>query len=44
MLSINSGIFVTLQYNGIDYDYIEQISYLLFIKMAHEGDRPLPNG
>ena len=39
------GFCNTLRHDGIDYgDYIEQITYLLFIKMAHERDRPLPTG
>jgi type I restriction enzyme M protein len=33
----------TLRHEGIDYgDYIEQITYLLFLKMAHEKDLELP--
>ena len=34
-----------LRHDGIDYgDYIEQITYLLFLKMAHEKGRRLPKG
>jgi type I restriction enzyme M protein len=33
------GFFHTLRHDGIDYgDYIEQITYLLFLKMADERD------
>ena len=31
------GFCHTLRHDGIDYgDYIEQLTYLLFLKMAHE--------
>lgn len=37
------GFCHTLKHDGIDYgDYIEQITYLLFIKMASEKGIPLP--
>ncbi len=37
------GFCHTLRHDGIDYgDYIEQITYLLFIKMADERDVELP--
>ena len=33
----------TLRHDGIDYgDYIEQLTYLLFLKMAEERDIDLP--
>jgi type I restriction enzyme M protein len=33
----------TLRHEGVDYgDYIEQITYLLFLKMAEERDVSLP--
>src|SRR6187200_2805663 len=33
----------TLRHEGVDYgDYIEQITYLLFLKMADERDIELP--
>jgi type I restriction enzyme M protein len=36
------GFCHTLRHDGIDYgDYIEQITFLLFLKMAHERDRDL---
>ena len=39
------GFCHTLRHDGIDYgDYIEQITYLLFIKMADERDVKLPKG
>ena len=39
------GFCHTLRHDGIDYgDYIEQITYLLFIKMADERDVELPKG
>lgn len=39
------GFCHTLRHDGIDYgDYIEQITYLLFIKMADEREVKLPKG
>ena len=39
------GFCHTLRHDGIDYgDYIEQITYLLFIKMADERGIKLPSG
>src|ERR1700738_5176638 len=39
------GFCHTLRHDGIDYgDYIEQITYLLFLKMADERELPLPKG
>ncbi|MCK9593307.1 MAG: type I restriction-modification system subunit M, partial [Methanoregula sp.] len=39
------GFCHTLRHDGIDYgDYIEQITYLLFIKMADERNVKLPEG
>ena len=39
------GFCHTLRNDGIDYgDYIEQITYLLFIKMADERGIELPRG
>ncbi|TAL17642.1 SAM-dependent DNA methyltransferase [bacterium] len=39
------GFCHTLRNDGIDYgDYIEQITYLLFLKMAHERGIDLPKG
>jgi len=39
------GFCHTLRHDGIDYgDYIEQITYLLFLKMANEKDLLLPKG
>src|ERR1700740_1346345 len=39
------GFCHTLRHDGIDYgDYIEQITYLLFLKMADEKDISLPKG
>jgi type I restriction enzyme M protein len=36
------GFCHTLRHDGIDYgDYIEQLTYLLFLKMAHERERDL---
>ncbi len=33
------GFCHTLRHDGIDYgDYIEQLTYLMFLKMAHEKD------
>ena len=35
----------TLRHDGIDYgDYIEQLTYLLFLKMAQEKDANVPKG
>jgi len=35
----------TLRHDGIDYgDYIEQIAYLLFLKMADERDVEVAKG
>jgi type I restriction enzyme M protein len=37
------GFCHTLRHDGIDYgDYIEQITYLLFLKMADERGIPIP--
>ena len=37
------GFCHTLRHEGVDYgDYIEQITYLLFLKMAEERDVELP--
>src|SRR5215469_15654781 len=37
------GFCHTLRHDGIDYgDYIEQITFLLFLKMADERDLALP--
>ena len=37
------GFCHVLRHDGVDYgDYIEQLTYLLFIKMADERDRELP--
>src|SRR5678815_5707440 len=37
------GFCHTLRHDGIDYgDYIEQITYLLFLKMADERDQKVP--
>jgi type I restriction enzyme M protein len=37
------GFCHTLRHDGIDYgDYIEQLTYLLFLKMADERDIELP--
>jgi type I restriction enzyme M protein len=39
------GFCHTLRHDGIDYgDYIEQITYLLFLKMSDEKDLKLPPG
>jgi type I restriction enzyme M protein len=39
------GFCHTLRHDGIDYgDYIEQITYLLFLKMANEKELTLPKG
>src|SRR5258707_1263790 len=39
------GFCHTLRHDGIDYgDYIEQITYLLFLKMADERSIKLPDG
>ena len=39
------GFCHTLRHDGIDYgDYIEQITYLLFLKMADERGIELPKG
>jgi len=39
------GFCHTLRHDGIDYgDYIEQITYLLFLKMADEKGIQIPNG
>ncbi|MEO5930721.1 MAG: type I restriction-modification system subunit M N-terminal domain-containing protein, partial [Candidatus Kapaibacterium sp.] len=39
------GFCHTLRHDGIDYgDYIEQITYLLFLKMADERALQLPDG
>src|SRR5438034_10621129 len=39
------GFCHTLRHDGIDYgDYIEQITYLLFLKMADEKGIDLPEG
>jgi type I restriction enzyme M protein len=39
------GFCHTLRHDGIDYgDYIEQITFLLFLKMADERDLTLPKG
>jgi type I restriction enzyme M protein len=39
------GFCHTLRHDGIDYgDYIEQLTYLLFLKMADERDIELPKG
>lgn len=39
------GFCHTLRHDGIDYgDYIEQITYLLFLKMADEREVVLPKG
>ena len=37
------GFCHTLRHDGVDYgDYIEQLTYLLFLKMADEKDVALP--
>jgi len=39
------GFCHTLRHDGIGYlDYVEQLTYLLFLKMAHEKQIKLPNG
>jgi type I restriction enzyme M protein len=39
------GFCHTLRHDGIDYgDYIEQLTYLLFLKMAEEKDVEIPKG
>lgn len=39
------GFCHTLRHDGIDYgDYIEQLTYLLFLKMAHERGVEIPKG
>lgn len=39
------GFCHTLRHDGIDYgDYIEQITYLLFLKMADERGLEMPAG
>ena len=39
------GFCHTLRHDGIDYgDYIEQLTYLLFLKMAHEKGVDVPAG
>ncbi len=39
------GFCHTLRHDGIDYgDYIEQLTYLLFLKMAHEKNAKVPKG
>jgi hypothetical protein len=39
------GFCHTLRHDGIDYgDYIEQLTYLLFLKMADERDAKVPQG
>jgi len=39
------GFCHTLRHDGVDYgDYIEQLTYLLFLKMADERDVPIPKG
>lgn len=39
------GFCHTLRHDGIDYgDYIEQLTYLLFLKMADEKDISIPKG
>src|SRR5947209_3136209 len=39
------GFCHTLRHDGIDYgDYIEQITFLLFLKMAEEKELTLPKG
>jgi type I restriction enzyme M protein len=39
------GFCHTLRHDGIDYgDYIEQLTYLLFLKMADERDIEVPKG
>jgi type I restriction enzyme M protein len=39
------GFCHTLRHDGVDYgDYIEQLTYLLFLKMAEEKDAVIPRG
>jgi type I restriction enzyme M protein len=39
------GFCHTLRHDGIDYgDYIEQLTYLLFLKMAEERGAQIPEG
>src|SRR5881628_3558315 len=39
------GFCHTLRHDGVDYgDYIEQLTYLLFLKMADEREVVIPNG
>src|SRR5688572_11823557 len=39
------GFCHTLRHDGVDYgDYIEQLTYLLFLKMAEEKDVSVPKG
>ena len=39
------GFCHTLRHDGIDYgDYIEQLTYLLFLKMAEERAAQVPKG
>ena len=39
------GFCHTLRHDGVDYgDYIEQITFLLFLKMADEKGVDIPNG
>jgi len=39
------GFCHTLRHDGVDYgDYIEQLTYLLFLKMADEKAIEVPNG
>jgi type I restriction enzyme M protein len=39
------GFCHTLRHDGIDYgDYIEQLTYLLFLKMADERSAEVPDG
>ncbi|MFN8011314.1 MAG: type I restriction-modification system subunit M N-terminal domain-containing protein [Holophagaceae bacterium] len=39
------GFCHTLRHDGVDYgDYIEQLTYLLFLKMADEKDVKVPKG
>ena len=39
------GFCHTLRHDGVDYgDYIEQLTYLLFLKMADERGAKVPEG
>ena len=39
------GFCHTLRHDGVDYgDYIEQLTYLLFLKMADEREAKVPRG